>query len=362
MEIRSLELKNYRNYNSQQVFFDKGVNVLVGKNAQGKTNMLESIFLCAIGKSPRTNKEKELIRWESTFAKTTLELSSIKGDKKIEFFIFENQSKAIKVNGFALKKIGELMGEFKAVYFSPDELKLVKESPSERRKFMDISLSQFDKNYFYNISKYSKIMAQRNKLLKSTKDINVLLDTLPIWNEQLALYGAKIIFERMKFIKEINKIAFSIHKELTGGKEELYLSYLGLTAPTEFEIKEKLLDELNACAEKDAVLGFTSVGPHRDDIRIMVNNIDARTFGSQGQQRTVALSLKLAELEFFYNNFGEYPVLLLDDVLSELDDNRQQKLLEYVSKIQTIITCTSFPFDIKAKIFRIENGYVVENN
>lgn len=356
MEIKSIELKNFRNYNNEQLYFNNGINVLVGKNAQGKTNLLESIFLCAIGKSPRTAKEKELIKWDCSYAKVVLEIKHLSGHKKIEFYLFENQSKSIKVNGFSLKKIGELMGELHAVYFSPDELKLVKDSPSERRKFMDISLSQVNKNYFYNLSKYNKILTQRNKLLKASPNREVLLQTLPIWDEQLAEVGAKIIIDRKNFINKLKVFAQSLHKYLTNEKEILQLEYLSIAGKDEVEIKSNFINQLKNNIDKDFSMGFTTSGPHRDDIKILLNNIDVRNFGSQGQQRTCALSLKLSELEFFKDIFGEYPVLLLDDVLSELDDERKNKLLNKVKDFQSIISCTSFDFDVPATIFNVEKG------
>ncbi len=358
MVIKSLQLNNYRNYTNQKIYFGSGLNVLVGKNAQGKTNMLEGVFLCAIGRSPRTTKDRELIKWESSFSKITLEVSKKRGNGKIEVYLFNNQNKAIKINSLPIKRMGELMGEFNAIYFSPDELKLVKESPDERRRFMDIDLSQFNKNYFYNLGKYNNILQQRNKLLKVTSDRKVLADTLSIWNEQLAEVGAKIIIERMALIEKLKGHANNVQKYLTDNNEELEISYVGMVGENEQEIKNQLLNGYAMALEKDMNLGFTTVGPHRDDMKISLNGIDVRHFGSQGQQRTVALSLKLAELEVFKDNIGEYPVLLLDDVLSELDTNRKTKLLEYVKNIQTIVTCTSFNYNIPATKFVIENGNV----
>ncbi len=360
MELKSVELKNFRNYNNEHLFFKSGINVLVGKNAQGKTNLLESIFLCAIGKSPRTAKEKDLIKWDCSYAKVVIEIERLSGNKKIEFYLFENQSKSIKINGFSLKKIGELMGEFNAIYFSPDELKLVKASPVERRKFMDISLSQISKTYFYNLSKYNKILIQRNKLLKVSPNKKVLLETLPIWNEQLAEVGAKIILDRKNFISKLKTFTASSHKYLTHEKELLELEYMGIKGDNEEQIKENFLTSLKTDAEKDYSMGYTTSGPHRDDIKILLNNVDVRNFGSQGQQRTSALSLKLAELEFYNSIFGEYPVLLLDDVLSELDDERKNKLLDKIKNFQSIISCTKFEFDIPATIFNVENGKTTE--
>ena len=359
MILRSLELRNYRNYDNQKITFGDKMNVLIGKNAQGKTNILESVFLCAIGKSPRTNKEKDLIKWNSTFAKVTAEVVRKDGQKKLEIFMFSDQNKTIKINGLPIKRMGELMGNFNAVYFSPDELKLVKDSPDQRRKFMDIDLCQFDKNYFYNLNKYNQVLNQRNKLLKTTKSEAILKDTIYIWNDQLATLGAKLILDRMSLIEKLKIYCNKAHHYLTDDAESLSLSYIGMTGSNEQEIKEKLMSGYEESLDKDMMVGFTTVGPHRDDIKITVNDIDVRKFGSQGQQRTVALSLKLGELDLCKEKLGEYPVLLLDDVLSELDYGRQSKLLERVKDIQTIITCTEFDFRYSSDRFKVENGKIV---
>lgn len=359
MYIKSIELRNFRNYDNQIINFGSNINVLIGKNAQGKTNILEGIFMCAIGKSPRTAKDKELIKWRSNFAKVTLELIKNKTQKKIEVFIFEDQNKTIKINSLAIKKMGELMGNLNAIYFSPDELKLVKDSPDQRRKFMDIDLCQFDKNYFYNLNKYNQILVQRNKLLKTSLSKKSLADTVYIWNEQLATVGAKIIMDRIALIEKLKVYCNNAQKYLTDNKETLDLSYVGMVASDEETIKKMLMVEYEKTLDKDMQLGYTTVGPHRDDLKIMVNGIDIRHFGSQGQQRTVALSLKLGELEVFKDRLGEYPVLLLDDVLSELDGTRQLKLLEKVQNIQTIITCTDFDFRFPCDKFTIENGKII---
>lgn len=358
MIIKKLSLQNFRNYSNQDVEFSPNLNIIIGKNAQGKTNLLEAVFLCAIGKSPRTTKDKDLIKWENNFARITLDLSKRIGNKTIDLYLFSNQNKAIKIDKIGIKKIGQLLGEFNAIYFSPDELKLIKESPDERRRFMDIDLCQFDKNYYYNLSNYNQILQQRNKLLKNP-DINVLKDTLPIWNEQLSNYGSKIILSRLQLIENLKKHAFQIHKSLTSDKEELSIEYQGYVASNENELKELLIKKYNESIDKDIKLGYTTVGPHRDDIKISSNNIDLRSFGSQGQQRTASLSLKLAELHVFKDNLGEYPVLLLDDVLSELDETRQTKLLEFIAPIQTLLTCTNFDFDIPHKKLRISEGKLI---
>ncbi|MBQ2864074.1 MAG: DNA replication/repair protein RecF [Clostridia bacterium] len=359
MEIKSVELKNFRNYTLQKVGFKSGLNILEGKNAQGKTNLLEAVFLCAIGKSPRTNKEKELLKWNEQMGKVTIEFTKKSGTKKIELYLFSNQNKAIKINGVPIKKLGELMGELNAIYFSPDELKLVKESPDERRRFMDIDLCQFNKNYFYALNKYNKILNQRNKLLKSG-NLQSIKETISIWNEQLSEQACYIILKRLELIDKLKVFAERAHYYLTDNQEKMVLSYVGLTDTSKETLKQKLVKLYETSLEKDLNLGYTTVGPHRDDIKIMVNDVDIRHFGSQGQQRSCALSLKLAELEIFKSNLGEYPVLLLDDVLSELDEFRREKLLKIINNFQTLLTCTEYNLNLPANVLKVKSG-TVEN-
>ena len=223
MKITSIELKNYRNYSTQVVSFGSGLNVIIGNNAQGKTNLLEAVFLCAIGKSPRTTKDKDLINWKESLAKVKLTFTKNSGNKKIEIYLASNQNKTIKINQIPIKRIGELMGEFNAIFFSPDELKLVKESPDERRRFLDISLSQFDRNYFYTLNKYNKILTQRNKLLKTEKDINIIKQTIYIWNEQLSTCAAFIIEKRLHLVKKLKTHAYESLNFLTEQKESFVL-------------------------------------------------------------------------------------------------------------------------------------------
>lgn len=359
MKIDKLVIENFRNYSNQTITFKNGINVLEGKNAQGKTNLLEAIFLCSIGKSPRTSKDKELIKFNSDCAYIKIFFESKKGKEDIEIILPNNQNKTVKINGVAIKKMGELMEVFNTIYFSPDELKIVKEGPADRRNFMDIDISQVSKVYFYLLQRYQKTLNQRNKLLKNTFDFNVLSDTISIWDAQLAELGSKIIMSRIKFINKLKVIADKKQKELTNNKENLFLEYQGITGQTVEEIKATLLSSYKESLEKDFSLKYTTVGPHRDDFKIQVNNIDIRSMGSQGQKRTTALSLKLAELEIFANEIGEYPVLLLDDVLSELDEERRIKLLESASKIQTILTCTEYNEKIKPSLeCKIVNGKV----
>lgn len=350
MVINSLKLINYRNYKNQKFDFDKGLNILVGKNAQGKTNVLEAIFYAVIGKSFKTSKEKEIIMWGENKAYICGEFSKKYRDEKIEIFFDENKKKSIKVDDISIHKIGELMGVTNAVFFSPDELKLVKESPDERRRFMNIDISQTNKRYFYMIGRYEKVLASRNKLLKSSSDINVIKETIDIWDRALAELAEKIFLERKKFIEELSPYAKLAHQYISNGKEELEVKYV---SSFEDNYCEKMLKYLAKNLEKDFRLGYTTCGVHRDELDIFLNGTEVKSFGSQGQQRTVALSMKLAELEIIKNRVGEYPILLLDDVFSELDKDRRKRLLRFTSKTQTIITCTDIDDKINGKIIRI---------
>ena len=355
MYIEKIFLSDYRNYEKQAVSLGPKLNVICGKNASGKTNLLEAMYLLGVGRSPRTTRDKELIRWDRECAYVSAGTVKKYGSSSLEFLIGPG-GKRIAVDGLPIGKLGELMGVCPVVFFSPDELKLVKDAPVERRRFMDISLSQQSKTYYYTLSKYNKILAQRNKLLKTGQ---ALADTLPIWDEQLAATGAKLREFRLKFIEQLQPYALEAHRRLTGG-EDLTIGYENEEGETEASaIKEGLLKKLIATREKDMRLFFTGVGPHRDDLRLTANGIDVKRFGSQGQQRTVSLALKLAEVELFNENTGEYPVLLLDDVLSELDDVRKMRLLQAASHIQTVITCTEFNFPRgDAVVMEVSDGTV----
>lgn len=360
MYISKLTLTNFRNYEKQTVDFVNGLNVVVGKNASGKTNLVESIYCSAIGKSPRTNKFKDLVRWQSEFAHITIELVKKYRKYTIEFAIDNQDKKRVAIDKIPLTKISELLGLMNVVYFSPDELKLIKESPQERRRFMDISLSQQSKNYLYGLSQYNDIVEQRNKLLKTTRDKTKLEQMLFAWDVQLAKFGAMIVQQRYEFVAHLSKIAKVVHGKLTDGKEVLDISYeTKIAQDSQVNMEKQILDKLQESLDKDMNLQYTSVGAHRDDIAILVNNIDVRKFGSQGQQRTAALSLKLAEIGLFKEQLGETPILLLDDVLSELDDDRRTKLMELASGMQTIITCTDFDIDIKRNQIKVDNGKIV---
>ena len=350
MIIRSLKLIDYRSYSERIFEFDEKLNILVGKNAQGKTNVIEAIFYAVIGKSFKTAKEKEIIKWGKHRAYICGEFSKKYRDVKIEIFFDENKKKSIKIDDIGIKKIGELLGTTNAVFFSPDELKLVKESPEERRRFMNMDISQTNKRYFYLVNRYEKVLANRNKLLKSTKDIEVVKETVEIWDRALSDLAEKIAVERKKFIEELSPYAKLAHQFISGGKEDLEIKYC---SSFENDYAYNMFKTLQKNIEKDFKLGYTTVGVHRDDLDIYLNGVEVKNYGSQGQQRTVALSMKLAELEIIKNRVGEYPILLLDDVFSELDNERRKKLLKFTSKTQTIITCTDFNENIDAKVIEI---------
>ena len=348
MYIESVTLKNFRNYEDKTVDFKDGLNIVIGKNASGKTNLLESVYCSGIGKSPRTNKAREMIRWGSDNAYIKVILKKQYSRHIVEYFIDSADKKIIKIDSIPLVKQSEILGMLNIVFFSPDEMKLIKESPQERRRFSDISLSQQNKKYLFSLSKYNNILAQRNKLLKESRDIKALPEMLYGWDVQLAEYGAYIIAKRYEFVEKIQVFAKKIHSEITDEKEDLELEYESNVERGETDkMKERFFQKLRANLEKDMNLLYTSFGSHRDDIAIKINGIDVRKYGSQGQQRTVALSLKLAEIYLFESEVGEKPVLLLDDVLSELDASRRQKLMELSSGLQTIITCTDFDMDLK---------------
>lgn len=361
MYIKTIRLQNYRNYKQCNITLGSKLNVFVGDNAQGKTNLLESIFFASIGKSPRTNKEKDVLLWGEKQANIDIEVIKKFNKTKITMFVLRNDKKTIKINNIPIRKIGDLMGELVVVYFSPDEIKLVKEAPNDRRRFMDIDISQMDKNYFYLLLRYEKILNQRNKLLKETQNYEILKRTISIWNEQLSKIASKIIMKRLNFINKLNEYASSVHKQITFNKENISLSYQGIYCESEEQTEQKILTELSNNLEKDFNLKYTTIGPHRDDIKITINDIDIRNFGSQGQQRLTTLTIKLAELRLFKEEIGESPILLLDDVLSELDENRQKQFLLQIKDIQTILTCTNFPYPLENqdKRFLIKNGSII---
>lgn len=355
-----MKISNFRNYENLSAVFDDKVNVFIGKNAQGKTNLLESIFFAAIGKSFKTSKDKDLIRWGQDSASIKMKVARQFRDVDICVKLSASAKKSITIGDFPIRRMGELIGEVNIVFFAPDELKLVRESPEHRRKFMDIHISQNNKRYFYQLARYEKILANRNKLLKISKTLQGLQETVDIWDRALVASAKVLAFERQNFVQQILPYAQKAHNFLSGGTEKLNLSYVcGCGVQLDENFENNLDKLLKKNLEKDFRLGFTTLGVHRDDIDIFLNDVEVKSFGSQGQQRTVALSLKLAELENMKNIHGEYPILLLDDVFSELDAQRQKRLLKFVGRTQTFITCTDEK-SIQGKLFYIENGKIVK--
>ena len=360
MNIENVTLKNFRNYENLTIKLKPLLNVFKGLNAQGKTNFLESIYFSSIGKSPKTTKEKDLILWGKDEAKITVEVKKQYFTQKIETFISKNTKKAIKINGLHIRKIGDLIGELPVVYFSPDEIGLIKDGPSDRRRFMDIDISQINKSYFYLLCRYEKILAERNKLLKETKNIENLYRTIDLWDTQLADVASKIIYFRLEFIDKIKEPAKNVHSKITSNKENLEIKYQGFQNRSIEELKEKLLKSYKTNLKRDFDFGYTTIGPHRDDIEIKINDIDIREFGSQGQQRLATLSIKVAELSLFESILKEKPILLLDDVLSELDAKRCKNFLEQVKEYQTILTTTKFnrKIDENSAVFVVKNATI----
>lgn len=359
MIIKSLELADFRNYDSLHIDFSKGTNILYGDNAQGKTNILEAIFISATTKSHKGSKDKDIINFNKEEAHIRTYLEKEEDEIRVDMHLRKSKTKGIAIDGQKIKKASELLGLLNVVFFSPEDLSIIKNGPSERRRFVDMELCQLDSFYIYNLNHYNKIVNQRNKLLKDMYFNPSLRDTLNIWDSQLVSFGSKIIERRKLFVEQLNEIIHDIHKKLSGDKEELIIKYEPDVLIEDYE------KSLSSCQERDVKLKQTTVGPHRDDFSFLVGNIDIRRFGSQGQQRTAALSLKLSEIELVKKLTKDNPVLLLDDVLSELDSNRQNYLLSSIGDIQTIITCTGLDefvnnrFEID-KVFRIENGSIAE--
>jgi len=362
--VEELKVINYRNYEQMNLKFHPRLNVFIGDNAQGKTNLLEAIYLCSAGKSFRTNRDQEMINMAKKQSYIQVKLKRVDSNVNIEVRLNMDRKKDIKVNQIPLIKIGELLGNLNVVLFSPEDLKLVKEGPSERRRFMDREISQISTKYYYTLSQYNKILQHRNKLLKYNK--GKILD-LEVWDEQLASAGAWLIFYRRNFIKKISILAKLMHRKITESVETLEIIYEANVKVKEDDevghIKEKILQRLKEDINIDKQRGLTTVGPHRDDMILKINKLDVKTYGSQGQQRTAVLSLKLAELELVKGEVGEYPVLLLDDVMSELDLKRQSYLVNNLKSVQTFITTTMMDNlkDLKPEnrnIFTVSKGQI----
>ena len=361
MIIESIELKNYRNYDELHMEFHPGTNILYGNNAQGKTNILEAIYVCCTTKSHRGSKDREMIHFNQNESHIKLMIRKNDVPYRIDMHLKKNKTKGVAINGIPIRKASELFGIVNVVFFSPEDLNLIKNGPAERRKFIDLELCQLNKLYVHSLVSYNRILMQRNKLLKDLFFHPEYEETLDVWDMQLVQYGKEIIRFREEFIGQLNDMILPIHRKLTGGLEDLRIVYDPDSSG------EELAENIKRSRAQDVKQKTTLVGPHRDDIGFFLGDIDIRRFGSQGQQRTAALSLKLAEIELVKKLVRDYPVLLLDDVLSELDGERQNHLLEAITHIQTMITCTGLEdfvnnrFQID-KLFRVVQGMVFNEN
>lgn len=360
MEINRLRLNQYRSYAALDLRPGPGINAIVGDNAEGKTNSVEAVFLCAFGRSHRTARDAELIMRGCAGGYVGAELTNNTGSHLIEIKLRDGERKKIFIDRQMASRSGELMGLLNVVMFAPEDLSIVKDGPAERRRFMDMELSQTHPAYYYSLQRYNSALRQRNALLKEPD--RIAPGMLETWDEQLSALGEEIVMDRCEFIDGLSTIAYDLHKSITGGRERLEIVYEPDIDPEDPEgIYGAMLKALDRSRAEDLRRGFTTAGPHRDDIGIALSGIDVRTFGSQGQKRTAALSLKLSELAFIREIKEEAPVLILDDVLSELDEGRQQLLMESMKDCQCFLTCTSLEGLKRAglgnmKVFRCKGG------
>lgn len=367
MQIEKLALNNFRNYDNLSLSFYNGINIIWGNNAQGKTNILEALYLFATARSHRATKDRELISFNCDFSKILINFVSQKRPQMGEITLYYDKKKQILINDIKISKISDLMGVLNIVFFSPEDLNLIKEGPSLRRKFLDIGIGQLRPNYYNLINQYNKILNHRNNLLKECVTKKSLLNTIDVWNYKLSEVGSKIMLHRLLYIDKIKNIASDIHKTITENKESFDISYapsFECLEKSKAHIFNKFLKCLDEALDKDIKSGCTGIGPHRDDFNIFINGKEVKSFGSQGQQRTCVLTLKMAEMEFVFEDKGEYPVLLLDDIMSELDKERQKYLLKFIYNKQVILTCTDFDnmlFDGEVNYFYVENGKVTNS-
>ncbi len=353
MYIERIKLNNFRNYKQLDLELNKNINIIYGDNAQGKTNILEAIFLCSFGKSFRTSKEKEMIMFNED--KSFVEVFYQKKDRDGKIKIEIGNRKQVSLNGIKLKKLSELLGNMNIVIFTPEDINILREGPTKRRRFLDIMIGQLRPNYVYNLNMYLKTLEQRNNYLRQIKEENKAEELLGIWDEKLAEYGEKVYLYRKEFIEKISNKINVIHSKITEEKEILKIEYI-----SNCENKDQYLKELKERRKLDIIKGFTTKGVHRDDFMIYINEKEVSTYGSQGQNRTAILSLKLSELNVIYDEIGEYPILLLDDFMSELDEKRRKNFLNNIKNTQVILTGTEkieLP-DLDYNIYNIRKGEV----
>ncbi len=359
MYIRKLELKNFRNYEALSIELKDGICLFVGENAQGKTNLLEACSLLSTARSHRTSRDKDMIAFDSEYAKAAVDCVERDGVHTVDIVISRNDKKRITVNGLPCRRVGEMIGQIKTVTFSPEDLDLVKCGPALRRRFMDIDLSQVQPLYFYSLSKYMKVLEQRNGLIKTFALGRGDTESLDVFDRMLSQCAVPVIKERQAFARRLSPVCSFVHYSLSGEKEKLEAEYISDCAPDE----QRIYEQLRALRSIDIKRGTTGCGPHKDDIALKLNGTDLRYYGSQGQQRTAALALKLAQLELMKQDIGESPVLLLDDVMSELDPARQKQLLSFLEGLQSIVTTTHLLPEMKvsgAEVFKVASGTVTQ--
>ena len=353
MLITNLKLQNFRNYEQLNIDFNKGINIIYGDNAQGKTNILEAIFVTALGKSFRTNKEKELIKMGELFSKIEVGFSKSDRDGKIKIEI--SDKKNILVNGVKIKKLSELLGIIHIVIFTPDDINILKNGPAQRRRFLDIFIGQLRPNYIYCLNMYLKALEQRNNYLKQIKFENKSEEFLEIWDEKISEYAEKVFKYRFEFINKIKNKIKSVHNIITENNEDIDIEYV-----SDFTSKEEFIKKLKNSRKLDIIKGYTTKGIHRDDFNMYINNNLVNVYGSQGQHRTAILSLKMSELKVIYDEIGENPILLLDDFMSELDEKRRKNFLKNIKDTQVLVTCTD-KIDIEnleLKVYNVQSGKI----
>lgn len=368
MNIKRLELKNFRNYREETIELPSGASVFLGQNAQGKTNILEAVYYAALGRSHRTSADGDLVRWEEGEALLSFDFLRMDAENKLEFRFFRESRRKIFRNGAPIR-VKDLIGTINVVLFSPEDLFLIKGAPAGRRRFLDMEISQADPSYFYDLTVYTRLLTQRNTLLKRIRDGEADESEIPLWDVQIVPRAVSIIKKRISAVKKLEELASRTQQEISGGVEKLSLRYElhGIDGEENENMTKDLFswynEKLAESLRLDIIRGVTRFGPHRDDLAFFVNDADLRAFGSQGQQRTGVLALKLAELAFFKEETGEYPILLLDDVMSELDRDRREKLLSFIrgEKLQALITATDeayFPSGVFENFFYVSHGTV----
>ena len=357
MKITALELTHFRSYEAAELAPCPGVNVLLGDNGQGKTNLLEALYLCCTGRSHRTRQDRDMVRWEADFASVRVEALRRDGTHQVEIRLPSAGRRKILVAEREIARSGELMGHVTGVLFSPEDLRTVKDGPAERRRFVDMALSQIRPAYYYALQRYARALKQRNEALKAVALQPGVMATLDAWDGQLATAGAELVRQRRAYIEKLSQTAQRTHREISDGRERLEIRYLpSVPAGEEARANE---EALFAARETDVRRMTTSVGAHRDDVQILVEGRDVRAFGSQGQQRTAALAMRLSELEVMHEQLGEWPMLMLDDVMSELDPGRRRQLVRHLAGVQTFITCTDAEDLAGAEVgraWRVANG------